>query len=183
MANLNTVRDWLEAQHAVTTDRDHIQAIDAVALLLEHRVSPADTAKAVTEALQTQLSNRSEPTSSEHDDYNVVDDFWDLTMCSAIRIFGDAGDRELLIDLLAEIALRPDVIATNGAVMKHRNGKVYWKDLPRWLFYLHDTALCKSELWVVLAHMLTLSVAKTMPTPVNIIRTKSRNGTRKGLVF
>jgi hypothetical protein len=113
-----------------TSDPDHHRAIDALALLLDGKAAPADTAKRITTTYEDSLKVVTGPT--RLDESNKVHTFWALWLCEAIRRFGGATRR--LADLLVEISRCPDVETDDGLPKKHSDGSVYWRDLPSWPF-------------------------------------------------
>ena len=130
VANPCTVGDWKTAMRRETSDLDHHRAIDAIALLLDDKASPADTAKRITTTYEASLKAARGPTRT--DESNKVQTFWALWMCEAIRRFDGASRR--LADLLVEISSYPGVETNDGLPKKHTDGSVYWRDLPGWLF-------------------------------------------------
>lgn len=116
--------------HAETSDSEHHQAIDALALLLENQESPADTAKAFTMVYENSIKTADRPTNV--DSRNKVHTFWALWMCDAIRTFEGASKR--LVDLLVEVSRQPDIIGIDRSPKKHIDGSIYWRDLPSWSF-------------------------------------------------
>ena len=127
--------------HAETSDSDHHRAIDALAMLLDYKAAPAETAKRITMAYEDSIRAVGRPTSTCEPD--KVAAFWALWMCEAIRRF-DAALRRL-VDLLVEISRCPDVRVGNGPMEKHTNGSVYWRDLPGWSFAFAEHGLRRSS--------------------------------------
>jgi hypothetical protein len=128
-----------------TSDPDHHRAIDALALLIDGKASPADTAKQITTTYEGSLKAADGPTRT--DESNKVHAFWALWMCEAIRRF-DGASRSLA-DLLVEISRSPDVEADDGLPKKHTDGSVYWRDLPGWSFEFTEHGLRESPVRVL----------------------------------
>jgi hypothetical protein len=139
-----TVDGWKTAMQRETSDPDHHQAIDALALLLDGKAAPAETAKRITATYEDSLKAVTGPTCL--DESNKVHTFWALWLCEAIRRF--AGASRLLADLLVEISGCPDVETDDELPKKHSDGSVYWRDLPSWPFDFGQHGLRKSSLGV-----------------------------------
>jgi hypothetical protein len=133
-----TVQDWASAMKAGTDSANHHIAIDALAALLDDKASSSDAAEKITVAYEDCIKALSNPDDSGND----ISTFYALYLCDAIRTFGDASRR--LIDLLVEISKRPDAKHIDGSSVKHRNGSVYWRDLPGWSYNFLEYGLRES---------------------------------------
>jgi hypothetical protein len=121
-----TAQRWATATKTGTNNTNHHQAIDALALLLDDRASPSNTAETITVAYENSIKANSSPTDLDKD----VSAFYGRYLCDAIRAFDSAC--KCLIDLLVETSEQSDIKSADGSLTKHRNGSVYWRDLPGW---------------------------------------------------
>jgi hypothetical protein len=152
-----------------THDSDHHRAIDALALLVDGKASPADTARQITTAYEDSLKAADGPTRT--DESNKVHTFWALWMCEAIRRFDGATRR--LADLLVEISRSPDVETDDGLPKNHMDGSVYWRDLPGWSFEFTEHGLRESlfrRLVVLWRLLTTLSQGTTILSTGRMMR-------------
>lgn len=133
-----TVQDWATAMRARTDSANHHMAIDALAALLDDKASPFNAAEKITMAYGSSLKALNNPDDSGND----ISKFYALYLCDAIRTFGDASGH--MVDLLVEISKRPDAKHVKGASVKHRNGSVYWRDLPGWSYNFLEYGLRES---------------------------------------
>lgn len=137
-----SMEDYKKAALRDSEDPVHVDAADAMILMLKGEVGPEDTAKRITKIYETELKSNNE--SPNMVDEEQVTYFWTYLMCNAILTFGGAELHERLFDLLVAISKRPDVKTPNGSVKKYCNHDVYWRDVPGWVLNFSTQALCKS---------------------------------------
>lgn len=123
---------------AGTDNPKHHMSIYALALLLDDKASPSGAAEKIIIAYEDSIKALSNPDDSGND----ISMFYALYLCDAMRTFGDASRR--LVDLLVEISKRPDAKHVDGSSVKHRNGSVYWRDLPGWSYNFLEYGLRES---------------------------------------
>lgn len=132
--DLATVQDWTKVRRERVAASDHLDAIDALAMLLNGSESPSAAAAIITKAYSSYVE---QPV--KNSDNDRVLPFWTM-LCDAARMFGSAQSR--LIELLHEISLQPDMSATNRPLATYPGGLIYWLDLAGFPFALCDDALC-----------------------------------------
>lgn len=123
-----TAQDWAITMKAETDIANHHIAIDALASLLDNKAYPSNAAEKITMAYEESIKAPSNPDHSNND----VSEFYALYLCDAIRTFSGASRR--LVDLLLDISRRPVMKRIDGSSVKHRNGSVYWRDMPSWSY-------------------------------------------------
>jgi hypothetical protein len=140
---MDYVEEYMQKVREHTSEPDHLQANEALVLLLKGEASPAKTARTITAVYEPSLkAGQGIPT--DHLWYkNKVFEFWGLTFSAIVREFGSAEEQERLIDLLVEISRQPDLTYADGSPIVERNGEVYWKDLPGWNFGFTEDGLRK----------------------------------------
>jgi hypothetical protein len=102
---MESVQEFIKDLRDHTQDPDHLQAADALALLLSGEADANDIAKSITMIYDVSLKRNSG--STYNDEHNRVRFFWMNHMCGAIRTFGDAVIQERLIDLLTRFLNNP----------------------------------------------------------------------------
>lgn len=123
-----TAQDWAITTKAETDNANHRIAIDALASLLDNKACPSNAVEEITMAYEESIKALSVPDDANND----VSEFYALYLCDAIRTFSGASRR--LVDLLPGISRRPDMKHNDESSVKHRNGSVYWRDLPSWSY-------------------------------------------------
>lgn len=138
---MDSVEEYMQKVRELTSERDHLQANEALALLLKGEASPAKTARTITAIYEPSLkAGQGIPT--HHLWYkNRVFEFWGLSFSTVIREFGSAEEQARLIDLLVEISRQPDLTYADGSPIVERTGEMYWKDLPGWSFGFTEDGL------------------------------------------
>jgi hypothetical protein len=131
--DLATVQDWTRSTRERLTVSDHLNAIDALPVLLNGSEPPSAAAAIITKAYRDYVEQ-----SLKNSDSDRVQRFWGI-FCDAARTFGSA--QSLLIDLLHGISTQPDMYTTDGSLAKDSNGRFYWRGLPGLPFALCDDAL------------------------------------------
>jgi hypothetical protein len=139
---MKSVQEFTRGFRDDTQDADHLQAGDALALLLSGEADADDTAKSITMIYDVSLKRNNGFT--HNDEYNKVRYFWMRHMCGAIYTFGDDAIQERLIDLLTEISKQPEVKCPDGSTKMHCGVQIYWRDLPGRSFELQAIGLSKS---------------------------------------
>lgn len=146
-AVMMSVQDWSETWRETTGYPNEIQAIEALALLLDGKVSAPETAKTIT--MTYERSIRAGMVQCPEETVSITDsvtDFWEREMCDAIRTFGNVDTHERLMDLLVEISRQPDILDPRGRQVmhagKHGRDSVYWSGVPGWESALVALGLC-----------------------------------------
>jgi hypothetical protein len=134
-----TVQDWAKAMKVGTDNTNHHLAIDALALLLDDKVSASNAAAETTAAYENSIKAISSPTNFN----NEVSSFYARYMCDAIRTFDGASKR--LVDLLVAISERPDITSADGSSTSQLDGSVYWRDLPSWSYNFLEYGIRESS--------------------------------------
>jgi hypothetical protein len=140
---MGSMEEYRKASLKDSEDPVHVEAADAMILMLKGEAGPEDTAKRITEIYNTELKSSNE--SPYMNDEVPVNYFWNYLMCGAICDFGSAELHERLFDLLVAISRQPDVKTPNGSLKKYCNIDVYWRDLPGWSLAFSTQATCKSN--------------------------------------
>ena len=151
-----SVQDWKTAECAKVDDdddSDHIEAIEALASLLEGDITSTDAAKTITKTYEASLMSTEGRWKQPHWHISKVHDFWSRYMFDAIRSFGSAEEHERLFQLLIEISRQPDLEDYGGMVVSIHD-KVFWSDLPGWECF-PDEGLCKSIFLITQSCLLT----------------------------
>lgn len=142
---MTSVQDWKTARCAKTEDTDHIQAIEALASLIEGDISPADAAQSITSAYAASLK-ATKRVSGPYRWYDTkLSTFWASYMSNAIGCFGSDEAHARLTSLLVEISELPDLKDDDGVVVKIDHHQTFWSDLPGWGFRFANTGLCESH--------------------------------------
>lgn len=141
---MEAVEDYMKNVREYTDDDDHLQANEALALLLKGDASPAATAKIITEIYKPSLqAGQGIPT--HHLWYkNKVYEFFGDFLSIVIREFGSTEVQARLIDLLVEISRQPDLTYADGSLISESCGEkveMFWKDLPGWSFCFTEDGL------------------------------------------
>jgi hypothetical protein len=156
---MDSVQDWKKAVHAQTEDPDHVQAAEALALLLNGEAAACDTAKGITMIYEADLERNNGSTYA--DGHNKVYGFWTNHMCNAILKFDSIVVQQRVVELLIEISKQPDVKTPDGSVKMHDGHEVYWRDVPGWEYNFADDILCKLLTYFVCKVLLTLFLQTT----------------------
>lgn len=136
------MQDYKKAALRDTEDPVHVEAADAMILMLKGEVGPGDTAKRITEIYNTELKLSN--VSPYMNDEVPVNYFWVYLLCNAVFMFGSAENHERLFDLLVAISRQPDVKTPDGSVKKYCDRAIYWRDLPGWSLAFSTQATCES---------------------------------------
>lgn len=138
-----SAQDWKTKLYLGPDDDVHVEAIEALASLLEGNVTPADAALKITKTYEASIKavNGSSKEALYHD--TRLHEFWSGYMSNAIRRFGGAEEQERLFELLVEISSLPDLMDDDGMVVKSDYRTTFWVDLPGWQFHFVDTGLCE----------------------------------------
>lgn len=127
-----SVEDFMQDVREHTSDTDHLQAADALELLLKGEADADDTARSITMIYEVDLKRNDG--SAYPDGHKKVKDFFLYQLCGAICSFGDTEVQQRLIDLLVGIRKQPDVKLPARPVEMYRGIGTYWRDVPGWSF-------------------------------------------------
>lgn len=141
-ATSTSVQDWLDEQRRQEGDPKHIQAVEALALLLENKASPPETARSITTTYEPTVRAMVARASGSDSYHNKLYSFWALYFCGTVQTFGNIDTHERLIDLLVEISRQPDLLDEDGEPVTGYRDSVYWSDVPDWNRAFVEDGLC-----------------------------------------
>lgn len=157
-ANIASEQEWL-AYRLKEDDPTHIGAVQALALLLEDRATPFETARSITTWYEPSVK----ALPAERDPIelfsNDVCDFWLCYLSLAIRSLSDVGAQERFINLLIEITKCPDVLDDSGHPITGyapAGDGIFWSGLPGWCRTFVMEGLSNQSLFSFLEQLLTI---------------------------